>query len=129
MRVVAVADIAVERSTAAFLKAGVPAGKIALITSHAAPVLGGVTVTVAGDADTALTVAVTAHAEGQSIATDRADWLATLPFVNVIDATVGFILKQMAAEAGVVYTGSAGDEPANVIRGWHEDDGGDDPAG
>jgi len=129
MRVVAVADIAVERSTSAFVKAGVPAGKVALLTSKTA--------------DTVRTAAETAHAEGQSVAMDRADWLAALPFVDVIveatgvpeigarvaeqaiagrkhivmlnaetDATVGFILKQMAAEAGVVYTGSAGDEPA-----------------
>jgi predicted homoserine dehydrogenase-like protein len=127
MRVVAIADIAVERAQHAFTASGVSAEQI-------------VTTDDAATADEALR-------SGKRVATRRAELLTQLEGLEAIveatgvpnlgakvalaailgrkhvillnvetDVTVGPILKRMADNAGVVYTGSAGDEPAATLE-------------
>lgn len=122
MQTVAVADIAPERATGAYIEAGVPDDVIVEVTSTDA--------------------AATAVEEGKRVALTSATTLAAIPNLDIIveatgipdvgakvawdailnrkhviqmnvetDATVGYILRRMAKAAGVVYTLTIGDEP------------------
>jgi predicted homoserine dehydrogenase-like protein len=122
MRLAAVADLILDRAAAAFGQAGVERGDIA-------------------EARTAAQAAAAA-AQGRPVALSAAEAVAELPVDVVVDATgiplqaaltasraiearrhvvlltveadvtVGHLLARRAAEAGVVYTGATGDEPA-----------------
>lgn len=127
MRVVAIADIAIERARGALLAAGVPEAAIVEAADQA--------------------TALAALAAGQRVITRSADLLPQLAPLEAIieatgvpdlgariafsailgrkhivllnvetDVTVGPLLKRMADLAGVVYTGAAGDEPAATLE-------------
>jgi predicted homoserine dehydrogenase-like protein len=127
MRVLAIADIALDRARNAFLAAGVPETAIVEAVDK--------------------TTVEAAIAAGQRVITASADLLPQIPALEAIieatgvpdlgariafsailgrkhiillnvetDVTVGPLLKRMADLAGVVYTGAAGDEPAATLE-------------
>jgi predicted homoserine dehydrogenase-like protein len=127
VRVTAIADIAAERARHAFLAAGTPAEQIVTTddraTADAALAAGRRVVTSQADLLPRL-----AGLEVIVEATGIPDLGARIAFASILgrkhvvllnvetDVTVGPLLKQMADAAGVVYTGSAGDEPAATLE-------------
>nr|MCU0491919.1 SAF domain-containing protein [Chloroflexaceae bacterium] len=127
MDVTAIADIAVERARHALSAAGVPAGQIVetddSATANAALESGRRVITRRADMLPKLeSVEAIVEATGVPELGARIAWNAILGKKHVIllnvetDVTVGPILKRMADVAGVVYTGSAGDEPAATLE-------------
>ncbi len=117
METVAVADVDPERGLSAFREAGMepveglnghpgrPAvtGDIAELTRSEAV---DVVVEATGVTEVGARVAYEAIHEGKHVVMLNAE----------TDATIGAILARMAESAGVVYTGSAGDEPAAIME-------------
>lgn len=122
MRLAVVADLALERAAAAFRHAGAGREEIAeagtAAAAHAALERGRRVITAAGALVSELPVDVVVDATGiplqaaltaaQAIQAKRHVVLLTVE----ADVTVGHLLARRAAEAGVVYTGATGDEPA-----------------
>lgn len=129
MRVVAAADVVLERARAGLAEAGPDAGEIETVTREDVT---------SGRADELI-------AAGRRLALDDASAVCKLANVDVVieatgipnigaaiamqailarkhivmlnvetDATVGYLLKRMADAAGVIYTTSAGDEPGAI---------------
>ncbi|NGQ96046.1 NAD(P)-dependent oxidoreductase [Brevibacillus sp. SYP-B805] len=127
MRVVATADLYPERVKAAYRKAGVPdariietqdpdkadraiAGGFSVVTSDARMIPHLSQVDVIVDATGIPDI-------GAQVAWDAIQHRKHVVMLNVeADVTVGPLLKQLADEAGVVYTGSAGDEPGAIME-------------
>ncbi len=122
MLLLAVADLVPERAAAAFLQAGATREQIVTARTaaeaRAALERGRRVVATAGALVSELPVDVVVDATGiplqaaltamQAIETKRHVVLLTVE----TDVTVGHLLARRAAEAGVVYTGATGDEPA-----------------
>ena len=123
MRVVAVADIEIERCTAAYRAAGVPServvctnlladARLALATGRVVATQSALLLTQLGD-----DVDVIIEASGVPEVGAQVAWHSILCRHHVVmlnvetDVTVGYLLKKMADAAEVVYTVSAGDEP------------------
>lgn len=131
MRVVAAADIMLERAQAGLEQAGPNLGDVAVVTSEDVA---------SGRADELI-------AAGKRLALNEATALCQLANVDVVieatgvpnigaavayqailgrkhvvmlnvetDVTVGYLLKRMADAAGVVYTTAAGDEPGSILE-------------
>ncbi len=127
MRVVATADLFVEQAKNAYLKARVPAAQIAetndLEEADKRIAAGQVVVT-----SDALLVTHLHHVDVIVDATGIPDigakiaWNAIMNKKHIVmlnveaDVTVGPLLKSMADAAGVVYTGTAGDEPGAIME-------------
>jgi predicted homoserine dehydrogenase-like protein len=115
MAVVAAADVDVERAGAAFRAVGAEPGPAGtpdrpLVTRDAGEVAGSPAVDVVVEAtglpEVGARAAFEAIQEGRHVV-----------MLNVeADITVGALLSRMARSAGVVYTGSAGDEPGAVME-------------
>jgi predicted homoserine dehydrogenase-like protein len=127
MDVRAIADIAAERARAAFAAAGVMAEQIVeadnATTADEALHAGKRVITRSADLLPKLSgVDAIVEATGIPDLGARIAWSAILGRKHVVllnvetDVTVGPILKRMADAAGVVYTGSAGDEPAATLE-------------
>lgn len=122
MRLVAVADLVLERALEAFRHGGVHREEIAeaatAAAAHSAMARGKRIATTVGELIPQLPVDVVVDATGiplpaaitaaRAIEANRHVVLLTVE----ADVTVGHLLARRAAEAGVVYTGAAGDEPA-----------------
>jgi predicted homoserine dehydrogenase-like protein len=127
MRVVITADIQVENVTNAYLKSGV--AKESIIESNddieatKAVKAGKVVATTDSKLVTSLSeVDVVVDATGVPDIGAKIAWDAILNKKHIVmlnveaDVTVGPLLKKMADASGVVYTGSAGDEPGAVME-------------
>lgn len=140
MRVVAVADISVSRAAGAFRKAGVSADHVVVVAETAPADLepglrieagagpnaadrevaeGSVVALDSAEALVAIaSVDVIVEATGYPDIGARIAELAIANRKHIVmlnaetDATVGFILRHKADQAGIIYTGAAGDEPA-----------------
>lgn len=122
MRLVAVADLVVGRAAAALRQNGAERAKIAEartgVEARAASARGRLVATVAPEAVTELPVDVVVDATGVPLqAALTASWAMearrhVILLTVEADVTVGHLLAKRAAEAGVVYTGATGDEPA-----------------
>lgn len=127
MRVVVTADIFIDNVTSAYTKAGVNEEDIAVTDSlaeaDAALKANKVVATTSSKLVTALAdVDVVVDATGVPNIGAQLAWDSILNKKHIVmlnveaDVTVGPLLKQMADAAGVVYTGSAGDEPGAVME-------------
>ncbi|BAB04493.1 NAD(P)H-dependent oxidoreductase [Halalkalibacterium halodurans] len=127
MRVVVTADIVLENVKLAYERAGVPKDEVIETDeiSKAADAIQAGKVVATGDAElvTALSeVDVVVDATGIPNIGAKIAWDAILNKKHIVmlnveaDVTVGPLLKQMADACGVVYTGSAGDEPGAVME-------------
>jgi predicted homoserine dehydrogenase-like protein len=127
MRVVAIADIALDRARAAFVRAGVPPEQIVIAddleTADAAIRTGRRAITRSADLLTRIgALEAIVEATGTPNIGARVALASILGNKHVVllnvetDVTVGPLLKRMADAAGVVYTGSAGDEPAATLE-------------
>ncbi|MBD1381751.1 NAD(P)H-dependent oxidoreductase [Metabacillus arenae] len=127
MRVVATADLYTKFIQQAYLKAGVKEQSIILTDrieeAEKAIEQGKVVGTVDSDLVTSLpSVDVIVDATGIPNLGAEIAWKAILNKKHIVmlnveaDVTVGPLLKQMADASGVVYTGSAGDEPGAVME-------------
>jgi predicted homoserine dehydrogenase-like protein len=127
MQVSAIADITIERAQTAFVAAGVPNEQIVLVDDAAsadeALQSGKRVITRSADLLTKIThLEVIVEATGVPNLGAKVALAAILAQKHVVllnvetDVTVGPILKRMADNAGVVYTGSAGDEPAATLE-------------
>ena len=125
--VVAVADIALDRARAALTHAGIPAEQIVAATDAAAAEAalraGQRVITTSADllpqiaSLEAIVEATGVPNLGARVALASILGKKHVVLLNVeTDVTVGPILKRMADAAGVVYTGSAGDEPAATLE-------------
>ncbi|MUG72356.1 NAD(P)H-dependent oxidoreductase [Paenibacillus validus] len=127
MRVVATADIRVEQAQNAYLFAGVRAEHIVQTREleQAERAIDQRSVVVTDDMHMLLAlpnVDVIVDATGVPSVGAEIAWKAILNKKHIVmlnvetDVTVGPLLNKMAASAGVVYTGSAGDEPGAVME-------------
>ncbi|WP_209123979.1 NAD(P)H-dependent oxidoreductase [Alkalihalobacillus sp. BA299] len=127
MRVVITADIQVDNATNAYLKSGVVATDIVETTDETEAVnavkAGKVVATSDAQLVTSLSeVDVVVDATGVPDIGAKIAWDAILNKKHIVmlnveaDVTVGPLLKKMADASGVVYTGSAGDEPGAVME-------------
>lgn len=125
--VIAVADIALDRARGALVAAGVADEQILAVDDAAsgdeALRAGKRVITTQADLLPRLqAIEAIVEATGVPDLGARIAWGAILGRKHVVllnvetDATVGPLLKQVAASAGVVYTGSAGDEPAATLE-------------
>ncbi len=122
MRLSAVADLTPERAAAAFQQAGVRPGEIVQAVTAAegrrALAQGRRVIATAGGLVAELPVDVVVDATGIPLAAAVTAAQAIEAGHHIVlltveaDVTVGHLLARRAAEAGVVYTGAAGDEPA-----------------
>jgi predicted homoserine dehydrogenase-like protein len=122
MRLVAVADLMLDRALGAFRHGGVRQDEIAeaatAAAAHAAMGRGKRIITTVGELVPELPVDVVVDATGIPLpaALTAARAIEARKHVVLLtveaDVTVGHLLHRRAAEAGVVYTGAAGDEPA-----------------
>ena len=127
MRVVATADIQIGNVTNAYVKSGVSADDVIETNSveqaAAAVKEGKVVATTDAQLVTSLPeVDVVVDATGVPDIGAKIAWDAILNRKHIVmlnveaDVTVGVILKKMADASGVVYTGSAGDEPGAIME-------------
>ncbi|MGH2316316.1 NAD(P)H-dependent oxidoreductase [Planococcus sp. SE5232] len=127
MRVVATADIQIGNVTNAYVKSGVSADDVVETNSvqqaAAAVKEGKVVATTDAQLVTSLPeVDVVVDATGVPDIGAKIAWDAILNRKHIVmlnveaDVTVGVILKKMADASGVVYTGSAGDEPGAIME-------------
>ncbi|PGT77385.1 NAD(P)H-dependent oxidoreductase [Priestia megaterium] len=127
MRVVATADLHTSLIQQAYLKAGINEQEIVLTgqieEAEQAIEQGKVVGTVYSELVTSLTsVDVVVDATGVPNLGAEIAWKSILNKKHIVmlnveaDVTVGPLLKQMADASGVVYTGSAGDEPGAVME-------------
>lgn len=127
MRVVATADIQIGNVTNAYVKSGVSADDIVetnnVEQATAAVKEGKVVATTDAQLVTSLPeVDVIVDATGVPDIGAKIAWDAILNRKHIVmlnveaDVTVGVILKKMADASGVVYTGSAGDEPGAIME-------------
>ena len=127
MRVVITADIQVENAINAYKKAGVNPDQIVQTTNledaESAVRLGKVVSTSSSKLVTSLpSVDVVVDATGVPDIGARIAWDTIMNKKHIVmlnveaDVTVGPLLKQLADSSGVVYTGSAGDEPGAVME-------------
>ncbi len=127
MRVVATADIQIGNVTNAYVKSGVSADDVVETNSvqqaAAAVKEGKVVATTDAQLVTSLSeVDVVVDATGVPDIGAKIAWDAILNRKHIVmlnveaDVTVGVILKKMADASGVVYTGSAGDEPGAIME-------------
>ncbi|WP_394121268.1 NAD(P)H-dependent oxidoreductase [Planococcus donghaensis] len=127
MRVVATADIQIANVTNAYVKSGVSADDVVETNSvqqaAAAVKEGKVVATTDAQLVTSLPeVDVVVDATGVPDIGAKIAWDAILNRKHIVmlnveaDVTVGVILKKMADASGVVYTGSAGDEPGAIME-------------
>lgn len=127
MRVVITADIQLANVTSAYVKSGVPDEQVVETNNpqqaEAAVKEGKVIATTDAQLVTSLTeVDVVVDATGIPDIGAKIAWDAILNRKHIVmlnveaDVTVGVILKKMADASGVVYTGSAGDEPGAIME-------------
>lgn len=127
MRVVATADIQIGNVTNAYVKSGISADDVVETNSvqQAAAAIkeGKVVATTDAQLVTSLPeVDVVVDATGVPDIGAKIAWDAILNRKHIVmlnveaDVTVGVILKKMADASGVVYTGSAGDEPGAIME-------------
>ncbi|WP_273124247.1 NAD(P)H-dependent oxidoreductase [Bacillus weihaiensis] len=127
MRVVITADIQVNNATNAYTKAGVPAKEIIVtnekMKASSAIRSGNVVATTDANLITSLPdVDVVVDATGVPNIGAKIAWDSILNKKHIVmlnveaDVTVGPLLKKMADSCGVVYTGSAGDEPGAIME-------------
>lgn len=127
MRVVITADIQIANVTNAYVKSGVSADAVVETNSMqeatAAVKEGKVVATTDAQLVTSLPeVHVVVDATGVPDIGAKIAWDAILNRKHIVmlnveaDVTVGVILKKMADASGVVYTGSAGDEPGAIME-------------
>lgn len=127
MRVVATADIQIANVTNAYVKSGVSADDVVETNSvqqaAAAVKEGKVVATTDAQLVTSLPeVDVVVDATGVPDIGAKIAWDAILNRKHIVmlnveaDVTVGVVLKKMADASGVVYTGSAGDEPGAIME-------------
>lgn len=127
MRVVITADIQIGNVTNAYVKSGVPADDVVetnnVQQAVAAVKEGKVVATTDAQLVTSLPeVDVVVDATGVPDIGAKIAWDAILNRKHIVmlnveaDVTVGVILKKMADASGVVYTGSAGDEPGAIME-------------
>lgn len=127
MRVVATADIQIGNVTNAYVKSGISADDVVETNSvqQAAAAIkeGKVIATTDAQLVTSLPeVDVVVDATGVPDIGAKIAWDAILNRKHIVmlnveaDVTVGVILKKMADASGVVYTGSAGDEPGAIME-------------
>lgn len=127
MRVVITADIQLANVTSAYVKSGVPGEQVVETNNpqqaEAAVKEGKVVATTDAQLVTSLReVDVVVDATGIPDIGAKIAWDAILNRKHIVmlnveaDVTVGVILKKMADASGVVYTGSAGDEPGAIME-------------
>lgn len=127
MRVVITADIQLTNVTSAYVKSGVPDEQVVETNNaqqaEAAVKEGKVVATTDAQLVTSLPeVDVVVDATGIPDIGAKIAWDAILNRKHIVmlnveaDVTVGVILKKMADASGVVYTGSAGDEPGAIME-------------
>lgn len=127
MRVVITADIQISHVTNAYVKSGVAAEQVVetndLKQASTAVKNGKVVATTDAQLVTSLPdVDVVVDATGVPNIGAKIAWDAILNRKHIVmlnveaDVTVGVILKKMADASGVVYTGSAGDEPGAIME-------------
>jgi predicted homoserine dehydrogenase-like protein len=127
MDVTAIADLALDRARGALTAAGIPNEQIVeadnATTADEALQAGKRVVTQRADLLPQLSgIEAIVEATGVPDLGARIAWSAILGRKHIVllnvetDVTVGPLLKRMADAAGVVYTGSAGDEPAATLE-------------
>jgi predicted homoserine dehydrogenase-like protein len=127
MRVVITADIQIDNVTSAYVKSGVDATQIIVTDEEkkaASAVRAGkvVATTDAGLVTSLQEVDVVVDATGVPNIGAKIAWDTILNQKHIVmlnveaDVTVGPLLKKMADSCGVVYTGSAGDEPGAIME-------------
>ncbi|MCH4825422.1 NAD(P)H-dependent oxidoreductase [Planococcus halocryophilus] len=127
MRVVITADIQIDNVTNAYMKSGVLPGEIIetneMEKASTAVQEGKVVATTDAQLVTSLPeVDVVVDATGVPNIGAKIAWDTILNRKHIVmlnveaDVTVGVILKKMADASGVVYTGSAGDEPGAIME-------------
>lgn len=125
MRVVAVADLDEEIARAGCLRAGVASDRIRTIGGPADDPDDFDAVRISGELDAVLqhaAVDVIVEATGvpnvgAQVATAAIAARKHIVMLNAeTDATVGSLLARRAGEAGIVYTGASGDEPAAIME-------------
>ncbi|MDN3450658.1 NAD(P)-dependent oxidoreductase [Planococcus sp. APC 3906] len=127
MRVVITADIQIDNVTNAYLKAGVADADIVQTNqaNEAAEAIQGGKVVATTDAQLVTSLAdvdVVVDATGVPDIGAKIAWDAILNKKHIVmlnveaDVTIGPLLKKMADASGVVYTGTAGDEPGAIME-------------
>lgn len=117
METVAVADVDPQRALSAFREVGITAVE-GLNGASGRPAVTGDALDLARSESVDVVVEATGVTEvGARVAYEAIQERKHVVMLNAeADATVGAVLARMARSAGIVYTGSAGDEPAAVME-------------